>query len=436
MSSLNLLAALVLGLPVLALHMVAVALGRALRTYSRSRLEHACERRDHPERAEIVALHDERAERGLGAIEVLTSLVLAALLGAVAASKASAPAAEVIVGLVLGIGALGHVVAGVLGRVHAEDLLAGAWPAAALLTRLASPLNAVARWAEAWAYRSARRSAPMPPRPASVEVEVLHSDEPGEPTEVALPESTRKMLERVVSFAQMDVAEVMVPRSGFVSLPADIGPRAAAQKFAETGLSRILIHGEGRDDIIGVLYAKDLWARLIADEGPPPADVRPITRPALFVPESKNAAELLEELRTQRIQIAIAVDEYGVVSGLVTLEDLLERVVGAIDDEFDAPTPTDPLLRLDEGTQYELEGTLLLDDLNARLNLRLPCDSAYQTVGGLAFHELGEVPEPGATFRVNGVEFTILEVAEHSIRRLRIDLEPAPETIEKPAQRV
>src|SRR5262249_32833303 len=136
-----------------------------------------------------------------------------------------------------------------------------------------------------------------------------------------------------------------------------------------------------------------------------------------------NAYELLNEFRLKRTQIAIVLDEYGGVAGLVTLEDLVEELVGPIDDEHDIPTPPDPVVPLG-GSNYEVDATLPLELLNDRLSLHLPTNGDFSTVGGLAFHSLGRLPEPGTSFRANGVEFIILEIGEHSIRRLRIDVQP------------
>ncbi|MFO0887612.1 MAG: hemolysin family protein, partial [Isosphaeraceae bacterium] len=282
------------------------------------------------------------------------------------------------------------------------------------------------RMIEARAYRSARRSEPtLKPRPASVEVEVLTPGILGENPDADLPDSIRTMLEHTVEFARTTVSDVMVRRSTMACLPATVSARDAARAFSETGYSRLPLYGEGRDDIVGVLYAKDLWSRLAA--APCGTDISPreIAHPPMIIPETKNAAQLLDEFRAQQVQIAIVVDEWGVVSGLVTLEDLLEQIVGPIEDEFD-PQPIDPLRPLG-GRAYEVDGTYGLEDLNEKLDLRLPTDDDFATVGGLAFHELGRVPEPGETFRVDGVVFTVLEVAEHSIRRLRMELDPDPQ---------
>ena len=114
-------------------------------------------------------------------------------------------------------------------------------------------------------------------------------------------------------------------------------------------------------------------------------------------------------------------DEYGGVAGLVTLEDLLEELVGTIDDEHDVPTPEDPVRPLGD-SRYEVDATLPVESLNERLGLDLPTDAEYLTVGGLAFHALGRVPEPGETFRADGAQFTVVDVKDHRIRRMRIEL--------------
>jgi CBS domain containing-hemolysin-like protein len=143
------------------------------------------------------------------------------------------------------------------------------------------------------------------------------------------------------------------------------------------------------------------------------------------VPETKNAAELLDELRQRRVQLAIVLDEYGTVAGLITLEDLLEEIVGPIDDEHDAPALSQPIVDLGGG-RYEVDGSIDVEELNDRLHLGLPTDRDYQTVGGLAFDALGRVPEPGATFQSAGIDFTVLEVGDHAVRRLRLAREHPP----------
>jgi CBS domain containing-hemolysin-like protein len=410
--------------PVLALHMMSVCLARALRTYSRSRLEEICERRGHAERADKIARHDDGTERAAEALGVLTGLGLAALLGLSAGQFAPLTGAAAVIGIALAIGGLGHVAAGVIGRVYAEAVLDALWPIAGPLRTVMVPLTWASRAIETIAYLRLRQSATSP-RPASVEVEI-HSapeTEAGE-LEADLPDSTRTMLERVVGLARRDVGEIMTPRAAMIVLPASVSSQDAAHTFIESGKSRIPLYGESRDDIVGVLYAKDLFAQMFDSDEPAAIQPRKLARATLYVPESKNARELLDELRAQRTQMAIVLDEYGGVAGLVTLEDLLEEMVGAIDDEHDMPPHREPIAAVSEA-QFDVDAALPIDELNERLGLHLPTDDDYSTVGGLAFNALGRLPEPGASFRRDGVGFTVLEVGDRSIRRLRLDLRPA-----------
>ncbi len=431
MVSLNLGWTLGLGLPVLALHLVSITLSRALRTYSRSRLEELCADRGRPERADKIMHEDERTERSAEAMAVVTGLALAALLGlALAALLGSgsryvgpAHAVEAMVAIALGIGAVGYVVAGVVGRVFAERFLDVSWPATGLLRALTLPLTMGTQLVETLASRIVR-DADSTPRPASVEVEIPSDGGDPEDSEAELPDSTRELLQRAVELTRCVVSDIMTPRSAIVALPASVSARAAGQTFRETGKSRIPLYGESRDDIIGILFAKDLFPRMTDPQGPDAVIPRDLVRPAYGVPESKNAYDLLDELRSQRTQIAIVLDEYGGVSGLISLEDLLEELVGPIDDEHDIPTPDDPVVPLG-GARYEVDAALDLELLNDRLRTHLPTDGDFSTVGGFAFHALGRLPEPGDSFRHDGIEFTIVEVVDHSIRRVLVDLQPA-----------
>ncbi len=427
MSGLTLGWVLGLGLPLLGVHWVSIGLSRAFRTYSRSLLEEVCEAHGRPERADEIAHSDEKSERACEILAVLTGLTLAALLGALIARAFPGRPGEAVVGVALLLSAVGYVAAGVSGRAYAETILDAGWPLAVFIRKLMTPATTVALELEELAYR---RSKPKGngSRPASVEVELHHSYHEDDQDETDLPEATREMLERAVELAHRDVSEIMTPRSNLMELPANVSALEAAQTFVNTGLSRIPLYGEHRDDIVGVLYAKDLFARLIDGGDQDRLAPRKLVRAALFVPESKNATELLEEFRHRRVQMAIVLDEYGVVSGLITLEDLLEEVVGAIDDEHDIPTPEDAVVEVDQA-KYEVNASMPLEDLNDRLDLNLPTDGDFQTVGGLAFDAIGRVPEVGARFRSSGVEFTVLEVVDHAIRKLRLDLKPSTEPV-------
>ncbi len=402
-------------------HLGCVALTNALRAYSRSRLEELCEQRGRRERADEIARDDVVTERAAEFLGALAGFLLAGLLAVMAALNESSGAIAVCILL----GLLGHLLATVLGRAFAESIIDVLWPIARIVRHVAFPFTFVLRQLEAALERRARGGNGHAARPASVEVEI-HSRTADESQEIEpeLPDATRAMLERAAALADRDVASIMTPRSSILVLPENVGLDEAARAFIDSGLSRVPLYGEHRDDMVGVLYLKDLTPYL-TDRGLAQSfQARKLARPPVFVPETKVASELLDELRHQRVQMAIVLDEYGTVSGLITLEDLLEAIVGPIDDEHDPPTPGSPVEKVAED-QYEVDAAVALEALNDQLGLDLPTDGDFQTLGGLVFDTLGRVPEQGDTFQAAGAEFTVLDVADHVIRRLRINLKPA-----------
>ena len=413
----------ILGLPALGLHLISVTLTTALRSYSRSRLEEICERGGRDDLAHDVAHRDERTERSAESLAVVTGLMLAALLGATANREIPSFAAEAALAIALFVGAIGYVIAGVIGRVFAEQVISVIWPASTFLRFATGPLTWGNRQLESIVAKLARKKDDMP-RPSSVEVEIPNDSDHPESEELEIPESTRELLEHAVTLTRRDVSELMTPRTSIAMLSSSASLQTAARLFRESGLSRLPIYGENRDDIVGILYQKDLFAKLTEVVNlNVHIGLREIARPAHGVPETKNAYELLEEFRTKRTHMALALDEYGGLAGLITLEDLLEEIVGPIDDEHDVPTPEDPVLKLDDSS-YEVDASLDLETLNDKLSLKLPTDGDFLTVGGLAFHILGRVPEPGTSFRQDGVEFLVMQVVDHAIRRVRINVHP------------
>ena len=413
----------VFGLPVLALNLVSIALTKALQAQSRTLFEELCESRGRPERAAEVEHWAHKTERSAEALAVVSGLLLAALMG-VGARMASFPTrAGVVIVPVLLIGLLGYAIAGVIGKVFAEVLIDSVWPLARVIRALASPLIFGLRQVERL-VESLSGGSRSPHRPAHLQLELPVEDDAtdvdGEPN---LPESARVLLQQAILLTRTDVSELMTPRSAIVSLPSTVAAAEAAATFRRTGLSRVPIFEESRDDIVGILYAKDLFAHMTEARTPYAISPRDLVQPALFVPESKNAYDLLEEMRIERRHFAIVLDEYGSVAGVVSLENLLEELVGPIDDEHDIPAPADPVRALG-GSRYELDAALPLDELNDRLGLQLPTDAEFQTIGGLVFHELGRLPAKGDKVNAFGVAFTVIELSDHTIRRMVIDLAP------------
>jgi CBS domain containing-hemolysin-like protein len=423
MNGMSLTWILAVGLPVMAMHLVSIALTKAIRSYSRSLLEDRCADRGRPERAQEVEHRAHKTERAAEALAVLTGMLLAALIGAGVGPATAPPRVVVVILQVLVIGLLGYVIAGVFGKVFAEIIIDLLWPLAGLLRAVALPLTFGLRRVECLVELLSGRSQSLH-RPAHLQLEIpVVDDAPDEDVEPELPESARVLLQQAVVLTRTDVGELMTPRSMIISLPSTVSAAEAATAFRRTGLSRVPIFEESRDDIVGILYAKDLFARMTDARTLRVISPRDLVRPALFVPESKNAYDLLEELRLERRHFAVVLDEYGSVAGLVTLEDLLEELVGSIDDEHDIPAPADPVRQLG-GTRYDVDATLTLEELNLRLGVQLPTDGEFQTIGGLVFHELGRAPTKGDQVNAYGVVLTVADVSDHSIRRLVIDLSP------------
>lgn len=235
--------------------------------------------------------------------------------------------------------------------------------------------------------------------------------------EGVIEEEEREMISGVLRFGDSAAHEVMVPRPDVVAVSTETTPQEALEVALQAGHSRVPIYEESIDAIKGVLYTKDLIVTVIREPQRPLVEV---ARPALFVPETKRLAELLRELRAERVHLAVVVDEYGGTAGIVTIEDLLEEIVGEIHDEYDVEQPD--VERVSEA-EWIVQGRLALDDVNERLGLAL--DSAdYDTLGGYITAQLGRLPEPGDVAQAGSVRMTVLDVERRRIGRVRVELMP------------
>lgn len=229
-----------------------------------------------------------------------------------------------------------------------------------------------------------------------------------------IEESERDLIESIIDFGDTVVREIMVPRPDVVSIDADATLAAAVELSIDKGLSRFPVYGESSDDVVGMLYAKDAFAAERQGGGSRP--VTEVCRPVLFVPETKRVAELLTEMQLQKTHIAVAVDEYGGNAGLVTLEDLLEELVGEIHDEYDEEADEVEQVAADE---FLVNATLNLGDLNERLSLHLP-EGTWDSVGGLVFGTLGRVPAPGDVVDLDDVRIVVDRVDGRRVNRVRV----------------
>ena len=223
---------------------------------------------------------------------------------------------------------------------------------------------------------------------------------------------TLRMMEGAIAVADLTVGDVMVSRSQMVSLPVGSRFLDLMKEVVESGHSRFPVHGENKDEILGILLAKDLLRGVVADNGP--GNVRELLRPAVLIPESKKLNLLLKEFRLSRNHMAIVVDEYGGVAGLVTIEDVLEQIVGEIDDEHDdAEEGADQIAAHADG-RYVVDALTPISDFNERFGADFP-DDEYDTVGGLVTAAIGHLPDTDEELTLGRFEF---RVAKADARRV------------------
>jgi putative hemolysin len=229
----------------------------------------------------------------------------------------------------------------------------------------------------------------------------------------------QEMLYKVFDFADKEVSDVMVPRPEVVAISIALPAEEALKAVLESPYTRYPIYRETLDDIVGVLHIRDLIEAL-HDRGIVSVDMETLVRPAYMVPETKDLGALLTEFRRTNQHMAIVIDEYGSMEGIVTLEDLLEEIVGEIEDEFDLPDET--VERIDQDT-IRIDGTFPIDDFNEQFECELP-DEDYHTVAGFVFGELGRTAEPGDEVRHDGLLFRVDAVEGQRIDRLMVTFQP------------
>lgn len=226
------------------------------------------------------------------------------------------------------------------------------------------------------------------------------------------------MIRRIAHMTERTVREIMVPRIDMVACEAGASLEDALRLITERGYSRIPVYEETIDNVIGVVYAKDVL-RCLA-EGQRLSAVREIVRPPHFVPEGKHIDELLAELQASKVHMAIVVDEYGGTAGLVTIEDVLEEIVGEIQDEYDREEAT--IQRITD-SEAILDARVSLDELNELFDLEIEGED-FDTVGGFVYHELGRMPDPGDEVQVDGLTLRVLSTLGRRIKKVRATKQP------------
>jgi CBS domain containing-hemolysin-like protein len=237
-----------------------------------------------------------------------------------------------------------------------------------------------------------------------------------------IEEGERELIDNVFVFGDKDAADVMVARPDVVSVSVDMPPEEALGVVLDSPYTRYPVYRESLDDIVGVLHVRDLFTALV-DRGISQVDLESLLRPAYIVPETKDLAALLQEFRRTTNHFAVVVDEYGAMVGVCTLEDVLEEIVGEIEDEFDIPE--EQIEQVDEDT-YRVDGMFPIDEFNARFGTDLPAED-FHTLAGFVFGQLGRAPEPGDDVAYDGVRFDVLEVEGNRIERIGVTFVERPQ---------
>jgi putative hemolysin len=251
------------------------------------------------------------------------------------------------------------------------------------------------------------------PVAAQMTEEELKSWVESEQEEGGLELEERQMIYSIFQFGETLAREIMVPRMDMLAFEVTTSLTRAAKAFTQSGHSRVPVYENDIDNIIGLLYAKDLLH--VMQNGRKRASIRELLRPAYFVPDTKKADALLTEMQAQRIHMAIVVDEYGGVVGLVTLEDIIEEIIGEIQDEYDL---SEEELVQQDGDEYIFLGRIDLDDFNEMMDSHVP-KVASDTLAGFLYDQFGRVPHDGESIQTDGLLLTVEQVTGRRIRRVR-----------------
>lgn len=254
-------------------------------------------------------------------------------------------------------------------------------------------------------------------------VEVIHDAEQRD----LITEDTREMIQGVLEVSDLRVRDIMIPRAQIVAVKIDSSVEDLLSTVIGSAHSRFPVVNEDKDHIEGILLAKDLlkYGFNNSDE---PFSLEKVIRPAVVVPESKRVDVLLKEFRSQRYHMAIVVDEYGGVSGLVTIEDILEEIVGEIEDEFDHETLEDTEIRKVNNTVYMVKALTAIEDFNEEFGTDFS-DEEFDTVGGLVAHAFGHLPERNEQIMIGGIEFKVISADTRRLIQLRVKFPDADEPL-------
>lgn len=328
---------------------------------------------------------------------------------------------EVFVLALLGLVVFGELLPWVCVHHRAEHFLGGFLSPVAAAARVLKPLLNALAFVNTLINRILGHPQPFGSG-HQIEDEILSVVASGE-KDGEIEQDQKVMFENIVDFRDADVAKVMTPRTEMVTIEAASPLHEAIEKALSTGHSRLPVYRGNRDNIVGILHLRDVlehWGKPDAGE----LTLERVVREPVYVPETKKISELFQEMKRGKFQFAIVVDEYGGTSGLVTTDDIVEEIVGDIQDEY-KPEPQQDIRRVSEDA-IEVDGRTRVDKVNEALLVSLPEHASYDTIGGFVFATLGRVPRKGDRLEHDGVEIVVIEASERRIHRLRVTARRQP----------
>jgi len=312
----------------------------------------------------------------------------------------------------------------VIAKYMAEPLIGASAPVLHGLRRVMSPLTPLMRVLD----DAARRALGVhdTAQPKEIEREILSAIEEGE-KEGVVDEQERELIENVIEFRDATAGHIMTARTEVHALDVTSNLDEARELLVASGHSRLPVYEGSLDKILGILHSRDLIKSL----GHPdkPFDLRAVIRPAMFTPETKPLRNLLNDFRAQKVHLAIVLDEYGGMAGLVTIEDILEELVGEITDEHESME--EAMFRRSGPNSAEADARLTVAELNRQMGLELPVDAGYETLGGYLIASLGGIPDKGSVHQSDGTKFTVLESEPRRILRVKIEASPRAAAVEQ-----
>ena len=401
--------------------LIGLAAAGALRNYSHSKLEKIV--RDEARLRSVTSRvkHFDRFEISL---DLFNAMMTALFIGSLVMWRHGTDDATESVAVTLFIG-LAVILVGygllraVIARV-AEGALLRLLSIIALISGLLFPLFKITEAIGSFIGRSMGGGEDANEEDDAVE-EILDAVAEGE-AEGVLQQTAADYIENIIEFRDQVVRDVMTPRTSMICLADDANLETVVELLQSKGHSRIPLYRKNPDDVVGILYLKDVLRRL-PEVRSGAVDMATLSREPVFVPETKQISELLKEFQAQKVQVAIVLDEFGGTSGLVTVEDIVEEIVGEIRDVFDTEVDVTDIHHIDDHV-VEIDAKIPVAELNERLDLAIPLNGDYDTVGGYLSSVLGKVPEQGETLKRESVRFDVMEADERKVKRVRITTRP------------